>query len=101
MCDEPCGGKIKLVGVNDYAGDIQASYRVTDITCDKVVAEGRCLLKGDSSEMAAVIDAGNQDGFYLIEWEAGGSRCRNHYMAWKNPVDKNRYLEMAKKARIL
>ncbi len=101
MCDEPCEGKIKLIGVNDYADDVQAAYRVLDVTCDKVMAEGSCLIKADSAETVAVMDAGKRDGFYLIEWESGGKRCRNHYMAWENPVDKGRYLEMAKKARIL
>ena len=37
MCDEPDEGKIKLTGVNDYDKDVQAAYRVTDITCDKVI----------------------------------------------------------------
>ncbi len=101
MCDEPDEGKIKLTGVNDYDKDVQAAYRVTDITCDKVMAEGICLLKADSSETVAVMDMAGRGGFYLIEWKIGEKQYRNHYMAWENPVDKKKYLEMAKKAQIL
>ncbi|MBQ3141769.1 MAG: hypothetical protein IJC25_07395 [Clostridia bacterium] len=95
MFDEPEGGKLRLVAVNDTRDAVTLSYRVLDLTEGaKQVAEGRVELAGDAAQTAAFIDYDGANRFYHIVWELDGKQYTNHYLAGNPPYDFNWYLNI-------
>ena len=101
MCDEPEGGNVSLVGSNDFATDKQVSFKVTDLACGDIVWEGSVVLPADSSIRIASLDTGERSAFFLIEWIYDDIPCRNHYVTWKAPFDKEKYIQPASKAMLI
>ena len=101
MCDEPEGGNVSLVGSNDYATDKQVSFKVTDLACGDIVWEGSVVLPADSSIRIASLDTRERTAFFLIEWIYDDISCRNHYVTWEAPFDKEKYIQLSSKAMLI
>lgn len=88
MFSEPEDGKIKLMGINDYAEEAKVKYKVTDITAAKTVAEDELLLGADSvNEMLNIAVGEEEHTMYLIEWEINGEKHKNHYYTNLKNID--------------
>lgn len=102
MCDEPDGNaSVRLMGVNDCAQAKRVRYRVTDVTTGTVVLESEVLLPGDSSVEIGLLDTRDRTAFFDMEWTADGRTCRNHYVTWEAPFDREEYVRCARKAGLV
>ena len=102
MCDEPDeNGCVRLMGINDYSAAKRVHYRVSDVTADRVVSEADVLLPADSSIEIGLLDTNGRTAFYEMEWTVDGRSCRNHYVTWAVPFNKEAYIKYAQKAGII
>ncbi len=99
MCDEPKGGRIALMGVNDHRENQHIRYHVTDLVTDTVCLEGTTELPGDSTVCIAQLPAGERKEFYLLEWQIGDTWYRNHYVTWEAPFDQGLYCRCMEKLK--
>lgn len=102
MCDEPDENAcVRLMGINDYSAAKRVHYRVSDVTADRVVSEADVLLPADSSIEIGLLDTNGRTAFYEMEWTVDGRSCRNHYVTWAVPFNKEAYIKYAQKAGII
>lgn len=102
MCDEPDGdGCVRLVGVNDCAAAKHIHYRVVDVVDGTAASEADVLLPGDSSIEIGLLDTKGRTAFYDMEWTVDSRSCRNHYVAWEAPFDREEYIRCARKAGLI
>ncbi len=71
---------LRLYGTNDTFHDSTVSYKVHNVTDNRMVSCATANVHADSTEMITQfpMTAGEQK-FYLIEWEINGKKCNNHY----------------------
>ena len=95
MFDEPdeSGERLRLFAVCDLPRDAEISYRVTDLTAKKIVAEGECTAKADRSLPIDEVVIGKEDKhFFFIEWTSDGEKHTNHYFSNVKAIDYPEYL---------
>ncbi len=93
MFDEPKNGVLPLHAVSEYDTDKALTYKVTDITANKVVSEGEALAKAKASAVIASIPVqSDEKHFYFIEWELDGKKQTNHFMTNIKDIDYKEYL---------
>ena len=91
MFDEPDGGQICLVGVNDLPVEKKVSYRV--MKEQVIVASGEAVLGADSTLKIDFVDIEEDEKkFYLIEWMMDGKRYKNHYYTNIIGIDYRHYM---------
>jgi beta-mannosidase len=93
--DEPenDGKAISLYAVNEHSENKKISYRVTDLTENKVVASGTGLGEGESSTLLCTVPIKpDEKHFYFIEWECNGEKGTNHYMTNIIDIDYKEYM---------
>lgn len=92
MIDEPCGGTVDLILVNDLFCEQEICYTLTDVTNQRKIAEGNVTAKADSIMKVYKIPVSEQEHtMYLIEWERNGEIFRNHYYTNLKQVDYRAY----------
>lgn len=98
MFDEPSGGRIKLMGVNDLPQPEAVSFQVQRISsADKeTVLSGERMLPADATVVLDEMPATEEKQFYLITWENGGKIFRNHYVSNIRRIDYRWYLSCLK-----
>ena len=98
MCAEPEDGKVRLYCVNDSQEDLPVSYRVTDLLSGRTIAGGSFLSYADCAETTAFLPESAEQTVWQISWESGERSGTNHYACGQVPYDRNRYVELMKKA---
>lgn len=102
MFTEAKNGVHTLCAANEFLNQKQITYKVTDITEDKVVLEGGATLSPNGMDaLDTVAFDGNKDHFYLIEWTVDGKAYKNHYMSGTVPYDYKTYVGCLKKCDLL
>ena len=95
MFDEPEGGEIRLVGVNDLPKEKQVSYRVTKNNAE--ILSGQTVLLPDSAMRLNGVKIGKDEKeFYLIEWTMDGKTYKNHYFTNIIDIDYQKYMRALK-----
>lgn len=99
MFDEPVCTTITLYAVNDLPESKSFAYKVTDLTAGKETACGEGWAAADTS--TPVLTLGIEEAekhFYLIEWECGGEKYKNHYMTNIKDISYSGYLSYIERA---
>ena len=97
MFDEPVNGELTLKAANDTQNDVEAQYTVTDLTSEKTVLRGTCLVPANGLATLSSLKE-EKNAFYLIEW-TGGKKGVNHYAAdIYHGLDFETYVANMKKA---
>ena len=92
MFREPTGGKLELVGANEYRDDVRVSYRVHDLKTGVTVCEGTTLLIKNSAQTIAFVDhLTDSMHFYIIEWTSVKHSARNYYVSAQAPYSFDEY----------
>lgn len=99
MFDEPENNTISLYAVNDTMKNTSFSYKVTNITNDKVVLEGSSVANANSGAKIGEVEiTDDEKKFYLIEWtDEQGATHKNHYFTNIIDIDYNAYMTAIKK----
>ncbi len=99
---EPKDGVLTLACANDTLKEARVSYRVTDVTHDKVLLDGSAQVgKNVTADIDTIVYPGEETVFFLIEWEYEGKRYKNHYINGTAPLSFERCLEGYRKSDIL
>lgn len=102
MFAEPTNGQQKLIASNDTQQDINISYTVTDLRSDHIVLSDSCVITADSSiSINTLSERTDEQGVYLIEWQAGEYSGKNHYLYGVGPFSFTDYVSWMKKANLL
>ena len=93
MVDEPETGFGRIVGTNDLVDDANVKYTVTNLSKGKEVLSGIATIEAMSSvEIGKIAISDEEKDFYLIEWEMGGKKYKNHYFSNIIDIDYNEYM---------
>jgi len=94
--------KHELVACNDTRSDVSLSYSVSDVETGEVLCQGSAVAQRDMvTRLDAIYAFAAEKRFLLIEWDGGGERGRNHYLAGSSPFEPAVYLGWVKKAGLL
>lgn len=100
MFDEPQNNVIDLYAANDTFKNRNFTYKVTNITDDKVVLSGGgCAFSNASTKIARLKIEEGEKKFYLIEWTFDGETevHKNHYFTNIIDIDYDAYMTALKK----
>ena len=90
-------GENCLYVVNDLTTDKALTYKITDVTHGKILAEGKCDATADSSQKACSL-ALPENSFIYIEWfDNDGVKGENHYMTSTLDISYSQYIYDIKK----
>ena len=102
MMTEAENGMHTLVGANEFLGEKNITYKVTDVTEGKVVCEDSAALSSNGLDNLAAIPFDNsKNHFYFIEWTVEGKAYKNHYVSGTVPYDYKKYVECLEKCGLL
>ena len=91
------GGSLPLYAVNDTQEAKNARYKVTDITENRSLIESEITIPENTSlHIWNKNMIPNEQHFYLIEWDCGTARGKNHYMTNLLKIDFNDYIKHIK-----
>lgn len=98
--DEPEENVLKLYSLNDTTHDVEFTYKVTNLTDNKIVASGKNISISDtSSKIDSITIEPDEKKFYLIEWTlSDGTEGKNHYFTNIIGIDYDHYEECLKKS---
>ncbi|MBE6769865.1 MAG: glycoside hydrolase family 2 [Ruminococcaceae bacterium] len=98
MMSEPDeNGKLTLVGANETMKNVTLSYKVTELTENRVVLCGEKELCANSAEEISLTDyLCDELRFYLIEWNIGSEAHKNYYLSGKGPFSFKEYYALMK-----
>ena len=99
---EPKNAELELVCANDTLGAVNLAYRVTDVTNDRVVAQGEITTGANITASVCTIPyTGDKTVIYLIEWTLNGMTYRNHYVSGNIPHSYDTVLDGYRKIGLL
>jgi beta-mannosidase len=86
------GKYLPVVVSNDSRADADVCYRVWDAEGGETVAAGSFRSPANQNwQVAAIRTFASDRRLFLIEWEVGGQRFGNHYVAGSPPLDLAQY----------
>ncbi|MEJ5200312.1 MAG: hypothetical protein WHX53_15440, partial [Anaerolineae bacterium] len=90
---EPGPGKyLPVIVSNDSRADADMRYRIWDAESDETVAAGEFRSRANENwQVGSIRTYAGDRRLYLIEWEIGGRKFGNHYVAGAPPLDLVRY----------
>lgn len=95
-------GVLRLMAANEYSRQVSVEYKVTELTENKLITEGRLSVdKFSTAEISLVKRADDKMRFYLIVWSAENKSCKNHYIDGKPPYDLKAYLKCGESGGLL
>lgn len=98
---EPENNFLTVMGANDFLQDKKITFKITDLSYNKSIAEGCILLKKNANtEICKIPFKSDETHFYLLEWEYDNKKMTNHYISGAAPYDFNKYLNWLKEAKI-
>ena len=98
MFDEPEDGHITLYAVNDTVTDTEINYTITEMYKDEEIISGTvCARTALSLAVCNVEVEENEQKFYLIEWQCGSGKYKNHFCTGLLNIDYKKYLSAMKK----
>lgn len=98
MFDEPEGGRMRLMAVQDGGAERKISYTVRNVMTDEVLIEGKATVAPESSACIATLEAIDELCFLLIEWTADDGRTgKNHFTTKTAHTSYEEYLAALKK----
>jgi beta-mannosidase len=81
-----------LYACNDTLKEYSGTYRVTDTSTGKVIAEGEFTSSVNGSKVIAQVPIYySEQKILLIEWEANGEKGYNHYLCGYPPFSLSAY----------
>lgn len=86
--------RLTLYGINDTIRDVRVSYKITNMTDGKLIAESTGYLTAEKSSSLITIDIEKDEKkFYLIEWEIVGEgiKGKNHFFTNIIDIDFEEY----------
>ena len=99
---EPKDDGLELVCANDTLDAVDFSYRITDVTNDRVIAEGNGATDANvTAPVCSIPYTGDGTVVYLIEWTRDGKTYRNHYVSGTVPHDAQSILDGYRKVGLL
>jgi beta-mannosidase len=99
MFGDPSDWFLPLYVSNNTLSDVSVEYSVTDLSSGKVMVESACTATADSSACVWRKDYSMKDkSMYLIDWEAGDIKGKNHYLAGTPAFDLREYVDWLTKA---
>jgi beta-mannosidase len=99
---EPKNGALELVCANDTLEAADFSYRITNVTDDRVIVEGNGTTAANTTaSVCSIPHTGDDTVVYLIEWTLGGKTYRNHYVSGSIPHDTQKVVDGYRKVGLL
>ena len=93
-------GILPLRAVNDSLEPAEGKVKVTDVESGKVLFKGNFTVGANDRSLISGLPVPAGQGVYLIEYETGGQKYRNHYLYGEPPFDFARYQSWMRKAGI-
>jgi beta-mannosidase len=97
---EPVDSVLTLYGVNDLPENVEVFYSVKKVNPGngfETIQEGYAELTGEtSSEIGRLSCKPDEQTFYLIEWEVGDKKYKNHYFTNLLNIEYQAYYESLK-----
>ncbi|MBQ6254102.1 MAG: glycoside hydrolase family 2 [Bacteroidales bacterium] len=93
-------GVLPLRAVNDSLEPAEGKVKVTDVESGKVLFKGNFTVGANDRSLISGLPVPAGQGVYLIEYETGGQKYRNHYLYGEPPFDFARYQSWMRKAGI-
>lgn len=91
MCGEPESGHHPLVVVNDTLTEAKGHAAVRDLDTGKVLFDADFRVDRNGRAVVGTLPQADKPAMWLIEWNVGGQRYRNHYLAGPRPFNLNDY----------
>ena len=88
---------IRLYVANETLTDKNVSYKVTDVSTDKVILQGSGVAKANASNELDSIKTIAEQTLLLIEYEVDGKAYRNHYLTGAPEYDYKKLISVPKK----
>ena len=102
MVKEPKDGFLVLTAVNEFLKDISIKYKVTDLTEQAVITEAEADVSSNGiSELHKIPFDGDNCRFYVLEWEYGGEKYKNHYISGSAPYNYDKYVAWLREAELI
>jgi len=81
-----------IVVTNDTLRDVKVEYKVTDLSCDKVVLTGAATIAANGIKTVGNVGAYYSDQkMYRIDYTVNGEQKTNHYLAGFPPFSLEQY----------
>lgn len=88
---------MQLYVANETLTDKNVSYKVKDISTDKVILQGSGVAKANASNKLDSIKAITEQTLLLIEYEVDGKVYKNHYLTGAPEYDYNKLISVPKR----
>ena len=91
MLDEANDWKHRVVLANDTRGSEKVSYQIDKVGADgrrEAVYTGSCVVSpGENRELPPISCIPGEKALYLLRWQCGGRRFKNHYLSGYPPFE--------------
>lgn len=92
MFREPENGNYCLVAANETLEDVKLSYKITDITDNKIVQSDDAIVSANNvTELGLIQQLKDKSHFYIMEWEYNGNSGKNYYYGAQMPYNFDEY----------
>jgi beta-mannosidase len=101
MFGAPSAWKLPLYATNDTPGTVSLRGRVTCAASGDLLHVGEYTLQAGELRRVWEKDfSAGEKGLYLIDWQFGDTRGRNHYLVGSPAFDRKEYLSWMRGAKL-